>query len=138
MMETKYVFELPMQVRDYECDVEGIVNNANYLHYLEHTRHQFLLQEGISFINLHRKGVDVVVARINIAYKTSLQSDNKFLSCLNVSKEGLKYVFQQDIYRLPDHKPVVRAKVEAVCIVNGKLADYPELAKVFSKYFSKE
>lgn len=137
-METKYVFELPMQVRDYECDVEGIVNNANYLHYLEHTRHQFLLQEGISFINLHRKGVDVVVARINIAYKTSLQSDNKFLSCLNVSKEGLKYVFQQDIYRLPDHKPVVRAKVEAVCIVNGKLADYPELVKVFSKYFSKE
>ena len=137
-METKYVFELPMQVRDYECDVEGIVNNANYLHYLEHTRHQFLLREGISFINLHRQGGDVVVARINIAYKTPLQSDNEFVSCLNVSKEGPKYVFQQDIYRLPDRKVVVKAKVEAVCIVNGRLGDYPELVKVFGRYLNKE
>ena len=34
----KYVFETRMEVRDYECDIEGIVNNANYLHYTEHTR----------------------------------------------------------------------------------------------------
>ena len=32
----KYVYELEMSVRDYELDSEGIVNNANYLHYLEH------------------------------------------------------------------------------------------------------
>ena len=29
----KYIFETRMEVRDYECDIEGIVNNANYLHY---------------------------------------------------------------------------------------------------------
>ena len=23
-----------MEVRDYECDIQGIVNNANYLHYM--------------------------------------------------------------------------------------------------------
>ena len=34
----KYCFETRMAVRDYECDIEGIVNNANYLHYCEHTR----------------------------------------------------------------------------------------------------
>lgn len=37
-----YLFETRMEVRDYECDIEGIVNNANYLHYTEHTRHRFL------------------------------------------------------------------------------------------------
>ena len=34
-MEAKYVFETEMEVRDYECDIQGIVNNANYLHYTE-------------------------------------------------------------------------------------------------------
>ena len=38
----EYIFELEMQVRDYECDMEGIVNNAIYQHYLEHTRHEFI------------------------------------------------------------------------------------------------
>ena len=38
---SKYIFSMPMQVRDYEVDAEGIVNNAEYLHYMEHTRHEF-------------------------------------------------------------------------------------------------
>ena len=48
-----YIYELPMKVRDYECDLQGIVNNANYQHYLEHTRHEFLLSAGVSFAGLH-------------------------------------------------------------------------------------
>ena len=35
-MIKKYIFETRMEVRDYECDIQGIVNNANYLHYTEH------------------------------------------------------------------------------------------------------
>ena len=126
-----YQFELQMQVRDYECDLEGIVNNANYLHYLEHTRHRFMLDKGVSFVKLHDEGINVVVARINIAYKMPLHSDEVFLSCLNVSKEGIKYVFQQDIYRVSDGKPVVKAKVEAVCIVDGRLGDCEKLRDLF-------
>ena len=116
-----------MAVRDYECDIEGIVNNANYLHYMEHTRHQFLLTKGVSFIELHRRGIDTVVARINVQYKTPLTSDTEFDSCLNVRKEGVKYVFYQDIYRVEDEKLCVRATVEAVAVVNGRLAESPEL-----------
>ena len=37
----KYVYSIDIKVRDYELDAEGIVNNANYLHYLEYTRHYF-------------------------------------------------------------------------------------------------
>ena len=44
--ESPYLFETRMEVRDYECDIEGIVNNANYLHYIEHTRHLFLRSLG--------------------------------------------------------------------------------------------
>lgn len=126
----EYMFKLRMAVRDYECDVEGIVNNANYLHYMEHTRHQFLLSKGISFIELHNRGIDTVVARINVQYKTPLTSDTEFESCLNVEKDGVKYIFRQDIYRLPDYRLSIRAQVEAVAVVDGKLADSPELAEM--------
>ncbi len=37
-----YKFCLDFKVRDYECDMEGIVNNATYMNYLEHARHEFL------------------------------------------------------------------------------------------------
>lgn len=59
-MKTDYIFELNMKVRDYECDLQGIVNNANYQHYIEHTRHEFLLSKGISFADLHARGIDAV------------------------------------------------------------------------------
>lgn len=119
----KYIYELEMKVRDYECDLQGIVNNANYQHYLEHTRHEFLLSTGVSFAGLHEQGVDPVVARINMAFKTPLKSGDEFISKLYMKKEGIKYVFYQDIFRKSDDKVVIKATVETVCLVNGRLSD---------------
>lgn len=131
-----YIFDLRMKVRDYECDLQGIVNNANYQHYTEHTRHEFLHSEGISFAELHTKGIDPVVARLQMAFKTPLRSGDEFLSRLKLKKEGIKYVFEQDIYRLPDMKPVLKSTVETVCLVKGRLADCPELNEAFQKFFT--
>ena len=66
----EYRYSLRMKVRDYECDLQGIVNNANYQHYTEHTRHEFILEQGISFADLHQRGIDAVVARITMSFKT--------------------------------------------------------------------
>jgi len=33
--ETSYQYELDFTVRDYECDLQGIVNNSVYLNYFE-------------------------------------------------------------------------------------------------------
>ena len=70
----EYQHELSLKVRDYECDLQGIVNNANYQHYLEHARHEFLLSRGISFAELHAKGIDAVVSSITMRFKTPLRS----------------------------------------------------------------
>ena len=110
----QYIYELEMKVRDYECDFQGIVNNANYQHYLEHTRHEFLASLGVSITALHAEGVDPVVARISIAFKTPLKSGDAFLSRLYMKKEGIKYVFYQDIFRKSDGKVAIKATVETV------------------------
>lgn len=130
----EYIFDLTLKVRDYECDLQGIVNNANYQHYTEHTRHEFLRSEGISFADLHNRGIDAVVARLQMAFKTPLRSGDKFVSRLALRKEGIKFVFIQDIFRLPDLKPVLRSTVETVCLVNGRLSDCEELNTAFAKY----
>lgn len=134
----KYHFELRMEVRDYECDLQGIVNNANYQHYTEHTRHMFLRSHGISFAGLHNKGIDAVVARMTMSFKAPLKSDDVFMSRLRLEREGLRYVFYHDIYRLPDNRLMFTSRVDVVCLVNGhisacreiddKLASLPNLA----------
>ncbi|KAA6350458.1 putative esterase [termite gut metagenome] len=134
-MINNYIYELALKVRDYECDLQGIVNNANYQHYLEHTRHEFLLSVGASFAEWHKQGIDPVVARIAMAFKTPLKSGDEFISKLYVKKEGIKYVFFQDIFRKSDHKIAVKATVEIVCTVNGRLCDNEEVNRLFTPYF---
>ena len=130
-MQPQYVFETEMEVRDYECDIQGIVNNANYLHYTEHTRHLYLMSLGVSFAKLHEQGVDPVVARMNLQYKTPLRSDDVFVSKLGVRKEGLRYVFNQDIFRKSDDRLCLRAVVELVCLINGKLGNSEDYDRAF-------
>lgn len=116
-----YIYELDFKVRDYECDLQGIVNNSVYQNYLEHTRHEFLLNRGISFAALHDEGIDAVVARIEMAFKTPLRSGDEFVCKLNVTKEGIKYIFNQAIFRKADNKLCLTGKVTTVVVVNGKL-----------------
>lgn len=128
-----YIYELQMKVRDYECDLQGIVNNANYQHYLEHTRHEFLLAHGVSFARLHHEGIDPVVARINMAFKTPLKSGDEFISKLCLKKEGIKYVFYQDIFRKADGKQVLKGVVDTVFVVDGRLSATTPVDKLFAK-----
>lgn len=132
-----YIYELKMKVRDYECDLQGIVNNANYQHYIEHTRHEFLLSTGISFARLHAEGIDPVVARLTMAFKTPLKSGDEFVSKLYLKKEEIKYVFYQDIFRLPDMKVVIKSTVETVCLINGRLSDSELFNQLFAPYLSE-
>jgi acyl-CoA thioester hydrolase len=119
-MSTK-PFEIELEVRDYECDLQGIVNNSVYLNYLEHTRHVFLRKIGLDFATLHREGTDPVVRRIEIDYVRSLRGGDKIVSVLGVRWEGrLQMLFQQSILRLPDREEIARAKNYVTFVRDGK------------------
>lgn len=134
----EYVFTMKMSVRDYECDLQGIVNNANYLHYIEHTRHEFLKHAGANFAELHQNGIDAVVARMNLQYKTPLRSDDIFESCLNLTKEGIRYTFYQDIYNATTRQLCFRASVDVACIVNNRLGRSEELDAILEPFLLKK
>ena len=117
----EYIFKLEMKVRDYECDLQGVVNNSNYQRYMEHTRHEFLESLGENFAKLHNEGIDAFVSRVEIKFKHSLRCGDHFLSCMNIRREGIKLVFEQDIYRMSDNVLASTGVVETVIVVNGKL-----------------
>lgn len=92
---------------------------------------------GVSFARLHEEGIDPVVARLTMAFKTPLRSGDEFVSKLYLKKEGIKYVFYQDIFRLPDMKVAIKATVESVCVVNGRLGDSALFDETFAPYLSE-
>jgi acyl-CoA thioester hydrolase len=129
----KYCFAMEMAVRDYELDCEQIVNNANYLHYMEHTRHSFCADAGLSFIKMHEDGMDVVVRKIEIEYKMSLRGGEKFVSCLRLERKGPRFIFHQDILKT-NGDIATSGVVTVVVLKNGKLSRGDELGKAFAKY----
>lgn len=131
-----YTYCLEMKVRDYEVDSQGIVNNANYLHYLEHTRHICCEDNGLSFRAMSENGLLPVVRRIEIDYLHSLGLADRFASCLNLHRKGARFIFSQHIYRLPDMLPIVKADVTIVCMADGRLTRGDELAAAFSDIIS--
>lgn len=125
-----YIFKIDLKVRDYECDMQGIVNNAVYQNYLEHGRHEFLLSKGIDFIRLTQKQVFLVVVRAELDYKTPLRGGDAFWIGLNLERVSpIRFVFLQDIYRYPDNRPVLSARTTGTALnPKGRPCLPPELA----------
>ncbi|MDP4529190.1 acyl-CoA thioesterase [Alkalimonas delamerensis] len=114
------MFSVEFKVRDYECDMQGIVNNGVYFNYLEHARHEFLHSKGIDFAELARQQVNLVVVRSEMDYKAPLQSGDHFV--VTVAFEAiskLRFGFRQQVIRSKDDKVMLEALVIGTA-VNAK------------------
>jgi acyl-CoA thioester hydrolase, YbgC/YbaW family len=109
------IHRLPLSVRDYECDLQGVVNNAVYQNYLEHARHEMLKSHGIDFAALSRAGVDLVVVRAELDYKASLRPGDEFEVRTRLERVSrVKFAFVQDIVRMPDETLMLHAVITGV------------------------
>lgn len=118
---SQYIFTIPIKVRDYEIDSQGIVNNANYLHYLEHTRHEFCESRGFTFRAMQELGIDPVVSKIEIEYHTPLRLGETMTSSLWIERRGPRFIFHQDIFA-PSGALAVSALVTIVALENGRIS----------------
>lgn len=132
----KYIYELPIKVRDYELDAQGIVNNANYIHYLEHTRHEFCEYVGLTWDEMNRRGWMPVVRRNDVTYLHSLYSGDTAISKLWMERKGVRFIFHQDIFNQHGVQ-VVKAEVTIVSVVNGLPSRGDLMAEAFAQYLTK-
>lgn len=108
---------LEMAVRDYECDLQGVVNNAVYQQYLEHARHEYLKSFGVDFAALTRQGINLVVVRAELDYRASLTSGDVFTVHTGMEQVSrLKFAFRQSIFRQGTDKPVLEAQVTGTAV----------------------
>ena len=134
MINKEYSFGLELKVRDYECDMQGVVNNAVYQNYLEHTRHEALSSLGESFGEWTENKIFPMVSKIEIEYKSPLKSGDRFISKLWIERKAARYIFHQDIYRKCDNKLCVKAIVHIISIIDGKLSRGDEFEKILKPY----
>lgn len=105
-------FKVDFKVRDYECDLQGIVNNSVYFNYLEHARHEFLHANGIDFAQLARDKINLVVMRSEMDYKQSLVPGDEFYVAVEPERiSRLKFGFRQTVVRKHDEKVMLKAFV---------------------------
>lgn len=123
-------FSLLMQVRDYELDMQGIVNNGVYFNYLEHARHEYLLAQGVDFAALAAQGVHLVVIRSEIDYRRSLKSGDAFRVEVTVERLGkVRFGFRQKVINQADDAVCVEALVIGTALnQRGRPFITPEIA----------
>jgi acyl-CoA thioester hydrolase len=127
-------FTIELDVRDYELDMQGVVNNAVYQHYLEHARHRFLIANGLDFAEITRAGIDLVVTRIELDYLAPLRSRDRIMVTVEMERVSrIRFGFRQTITRLSDAKPVMRALIIGTAVDgNGRPKLSKELEQVLS------
>jgi len=126
------MFSVEFKIRDYECDQQGIVNNAVYLNYLQHARHEYGLSTGLDWLELGRRGIDLVIRRAELDYFRPLKPGMMVKVTANPVRKGkFRLYFEQEILILPDEDLAVKALMTVACVIDGRPAAPLELDKWF-------
>ncbi len=120
-------FAHKMKVRDYELDRFGVINNAVYQNYLEHTRYLFLETNGVSMETLIKCGYSPIITKAEVEYRSSLKSGNDFVVNLELtSLSKIKFIFTQEIRSLPRNTLIISAKITGTILNSSKQPCFPD------------
>lgn len=105
------------EVRDSELDMQGRVNNANYLKYFEHARHKHMHTMNISFSKLAEAKQYVLLISSHLEFKHPLKANDKFYVTSKLVQESkIRFAFEQEIHLLADDTLVATAHNICVCV----------------------
>jgi thioesterase III len=125
---------LDIIVRSTEIDVNGHVNNAKYLEYLEWGREEWYEQGGLHYDTFLAFGVQTVTVNININYRKECRQGDQLTIRTSPKSFGNKSYTLQQIITNQHGETVADATVTSVCIdVNTRKSTEipPELKQLF-------
>ena len=135
-IDCKETHALKLEVRDYECDHQGIVNHSVYLNYLEHARHK-AFEQHFSIPALSAQGIYLVVAEINIRYLRPLRPQDRFTVYSTFALQGqFRLNFEQLIAKTaqtiepPQNESVLQAHVCVAAIENGRPCPFARVSQI--------
>lgn len=106
---------LPVIVRSTEIDVNGHLNNAKYLEYMEWGRKQWYDLIQMPFESFHAHGILTAIVNININYrKECRQNDELEVVTTPLSVGRTSYVFHQQIV---NQQQIVCAEAKVTCVI---------------------
>jgi YbgC/YbaW family acyl-CoA thioester hydrolase len=120
----KYTYKT--EVRGYELDSYGHVNNAVYLSYTEQARWEILRNAGLlkSFLN---RNLLLVVTETNIRYMRELELFDEIEILTTIKIEAPYLVFNHDILNLTHSNKAAKAEVKTLLIDKDRIPqDIPE------------
>lgn len=90
---------LELVVRSTEIDVNGHVNNAKYLEYLEWGREEWYDQAGLHYDVFKQMGIHTVTVNINVNYRKECKQGDRLSVKTRPEKLGrTSFVLKQEIY----------------------------------------
>jgi acyl-CoA thioester hydrolase len=135
-MEPK-IYRCTLEVRGYELDSFGHVNNSVYLNYLEHARWKMLNQEGITLEQITREKLWPVIAAIEIKYiKPAFMGDTLEVRTQIVEYSKARFQFDQQIYKLSEHREMLVASAKVHSVVVNETGRPVEVPSYYAKFWS--
>ncbi|MFM7321193.1 MAG: acyl-CoA thioesterase [Armatimonadota bacterium] len=118
-----------IEVRSYELDSFGHVNNAVYLNYLETARSLWFPEIGLSFDDIAAEGIQIVIAEANIRYLAPARFGDRIRIEGGIDSVGpASLIWRYRLVRERDGVELATASTTGVCIdpITGKPRRWPE------------
>src|SRR5262245_11955227 len=118
--------EIQIRVRYAETDRMGLLHHANYLVYFEQARTELLRTSGAAYKDLEDRGYFLVIARVEIKYKSPAHYDDLLTIRTTVTRTTpIRIEHKYEVFR--DGAVICEAATTLACVDReGKLQAMPE------------
>lgn len=114
-----------MRVRYGECDPQGVLFNANYLGYVDHTINEMWREAFGSYNAMLDRGVDIVVGEVRMRFLGPARFDEELALEATVTRMGTTSVTSTHRFRRIDGELLLWAEIRHVFVDRATMVKTP-------------